>query len=186
MDGLLVVVLVKAAGGKAPAPIHPLPRFFTGLYILYDDPSRRDQTELKRQCLPRDGYRCIYTCLFDRRAVEDKAVVLPREAKCGSTDCVHIIPFAFGDSVGKGSQEARASIWWTLYRYFPVLRGKIGPDSINQFGNVVTMFSEVRGAFGELRLSFSPRGDVPVSLYTHLHPFSFILYMPLHITNPVS
>lgn len=141
MAYLLVVVLVKAGGGgKAPAPIprpHPI---FAGKDIVYEDQSRREeQTELRRKCLPRDGYRCVYTGLFDWYAVGDREVVLPRGAKRGFTDCAHIVPFAFGDPDGSGSRGARASIWWTLYRYFPVLRGKIGAESINQAENVVTL-----------------------------------------------
>lgn len=186
MDGVLVVVVVvKAYGGKAPAPIprpHPI---FAGIDIVYDDQSRREeQTELRRQCLPRDGYRCVYTGLFDWYAVKGKEVVLPDGAKWGGTDCAHIIPFAFGDSAGQGSQEATASIWWTLYRYFPVLRGKIGPDSVNQLGNVVSLFPEVCHVFGDLELSFWPSEDVPVRGYTY-RSVSVILYLALRITDPV-
>jgi len=169
---LPVAILVKASGGKAPPPISRLSIFADEddeieQTVAFIEPSRRDQTKLKRQCLRREGYQCIYTGYFDRRSVKNKEVTLPQKAKCGGTECAHIIPFALGNFHEKDSLETenKALIWWTLYRYFPALQGKIDAASINQLGNVITMFGEVHDVFGDFQLSFWPQENVPVSSY---------------------
>ena len=169
---LLVFILVKASGGKAPPPVS-CPSVFADedheieQAVAFIEPSQRDQTKLKQQSLRRDGYQCIYTGLFDRRSVKEKKVTLPQEAGFGHTECAHIIPFALGKFNDKDTLETenKALIWWTLYRYFPALRGKIDAVSINQLGNVVTLFSEAHNIFGEFELAFWPQENAPVCLH---------------------
>ncbi|KAK0709406.1 hypothetical protein B0T26DRAFT_678831 [Lasiosphaeria miniovina] len=147
-----ILLPLKASGGKAPPPISR-PSIFADedneieQTVAFIEPSRRDQIKLKRQCLR----------YFDRRSVKDKEVTLPQKAKCGRTECTHIIPFALGNFNEKDSLETenKALIWWTLYRYFPALQGKIDPASINQLGN----------------LSFWPQEDV-------LHSYEANLMVP--------
>ncbi|KAK3356781.1 hypothetical protein B0T25DRAFT_589270 [Lasiosphaeria hispida] len=169
------ILLPCISGGKAPSPI-TRPSIFAGenneieQAVAFIEPSRRDQTELKRQCLRRDGYQCIYTGWFDRRSVEKKSVTLPQEARCADTECAHIIPFALGNFDDKDSHETKnkAVIWWTLYRYFPALRGKIDAASINQLGNAVTLVNATHSVFGDYKLSFWPQENLPSSYETTL------------------
>ncbi|KAK0622551.1 hypothetical protein B0T14DRAFT_425802 [Immersiella caudata] len=159
-----ILLPFKASGGKAPPPTSR-PSIFADedneieQTVAFIEPSRRDQTKLKRQCLRREGYQCIYTGYFDRRSVKNKEVTLPQKAKCGGTECAHIIPFALGNFNEKNALETenKALIWWTLYRYFPALQGKIDAASINQLGNVITMFTEVHDVFGDFQLSLWPQ-----------------------------
>ncbi|KAL2881392.1 hypothetical protein SGCOL_003342 [Colletotrichum sp. CLE4] len=50
--------------------------------------------------------------------------------------------------------RTNAKIWWPLWRYFPDLKGKIGPDTINQTGNAFTMQAIVHGDFGDFEFGF--------------------------------
>ncbi|KAK5654003.1 hypothetical protein OQA88_7680 [Cercophora sp. LCS_1] len=168
-----ILLPFKASGGKAPPPISR-PSIFANeddeieQTVASIEPSRRDQTTLKRQCLRREGYQCIYTGYFDRRSVRNQEVTLPQKAKCGTTICAHIIPFALGNFHEKDSLETenKALIWWTLYRYFPVLQGKIDAASINQLGNVVTLHTDVHDTFGDFELTFWPQENAPHSYET--------------------
>lgn len=128
--------------------------------------SRRDQKRLRKQCLQRDGYQCVYSGWFDRHSVKEKRVLLPQGARWGNTECAHIIPFALGSFDDKDSVETqnKALIWWTLHRYFPALQGKIDASSINQPGNAVTLANAVHSVFCDFELMFRPRENAPVCL----------------------
>ena len=130
------------------------------------EPSGRQQAKLKRLCLRRDGYQCIYSGYFDKVSVKERKVTLPSTASTGTTECAHIIPFALGSFDDKQAVETenKAVIWWTLYRYFPGLRGKIDTASINQLENVVTLVDAVHTEFGDFDLTFWPQENVLVSL----------------------
>lgn len=52
--------------------------------------------------------------------------------------------------------EKRATVWWALYRYFPALKGAIGPDSVNKPENAMTMRSDIHGLFAKYRFAFKP------------------------------
>ncbi|KAK3347063.1 hypothetical protein B0T25DRAFT_584124 [Lasiosphaeria hispida] len=178
-----ILLPFKASGGKAPPPISR-PSIFANegdeieQAVAFIEPSsRRDQARLKRQCLRREGYQCIYTGCFDHRSVTNEEATLPQKAKCGSTECAHIIPFALGNFNEKDSLETenKALIWWSLYRYFPGLQGKIDAASTNQLSNAVTLFSEAHKTFGGFRLTFYPQEGVPHSYETTLMvPQSYI------------
>jgi hypothetical protein len=136
--------------------------------ISIESSSRQDQQTIKRQALRREGYKCVYTGIFDRHSVEKKKVSLPQGAKYGGTECAHILPFALGNFQENDAlaNENKAIIWFTLHRYFPALKPKISSGSINQLGNVATMFREVHDLFGDFKLSFRPQENVPVSLFS--------------------
>ncbi|KAK3341943.1 hypothetical protein B0T25DRAFT_466478 [Lasiosphaeria hispida] len=168
-----ILLPFKASSGKAPPPVSR-PSVFADedheieQAVGFIEPSQRDQTKLKRQSLRRDGYQCIYTGVFDRRSVKEEKVTLPQEARFGHTECAHIIPFALGNFNDKDALETenKSLIWWTLHRYFPTLRSKIDAASINQLGNVVTLFSEAHNIFGEFELTFRPQENAPNSYET--------------------
>lgn len=143
--------------------------------------SRRDQKRLRKQCLQRDGYQCVYSGWFDRHSVKEKRVLLPQGARWGNTECAHIIPFALGSFDDKDSVETqnKALIWGTLHRYFPALQGKIDANSINQPGNAVTLANAVHSVFGDFELMFRPRENAPVCL------ISFASCIHLQNINPI-
>lgn len=126
--------------------------------------SQREQTKLKQDCLHRDGRRCVYSGIFDMTSVKEKKITMPQGGRWDFTECAHIIPFALGNSDDTNATETanKAIIWWTLYRYFPTLRGKIDSATINQRENAVIMSLQVRRTFGAFILRFWPREDVQV------------------------
>jgi hypothetical protein len=73
-------------------------------------------------------------------------------------ECTHIIPFSLGKFNAQKANETaiKATIWWTLYRYFPILEGNIDASTVNQPGNAVTLMVVHHKRFGKLRLRFWP------------------------------
>ncbi|KAK1701911.1 uncharacterized protein CLUP02_03776 [Colletotrichum lupini] len=114
-------------------------------------------SKLRRDCLLRDGGQCVVTKYFDRGWSEKNysGQMMP-QGRMSTLECVHIIPFLIGDSNERTAMEARANAktWWALWRYFPELKGKIGPDTISQTGNAFMTNSEVHGDFGYFDFGF--------------------------------
>ncbi|KAG7078647.1 HNH nuclease, partial [Colletotrichum scovillei] len=114
-------------------------------------------SKLRQDCLLRDGGQCVVTKYFDRGWVEENfsGQMMP-QGRMSTLECVRIIPFLIGDSDKRTAKEARANAktWWALWRYFPELEGKIGPDTINQTGNAFTINSEVHCDFGYFDFGF--------------------------------
>ncbi|KAK1490251.1 hypothetical protein CCUS01_14520 [Colletotrichum cuscutae] len=112
---------------------------------------------LRRDCLRRDGGQCVVTKIFDRSWVEKNfsGQMMP-QGRIAILECAHIIPFSISDFDDRRSMQIRtkAKIWWALWRYFPDLKGKIGPDTVNQTGNAFTMFDEVHNDFGGFDFGF--------------------------------
>jgi HNH endonuclease len=162
--------IVKASGGKTPAPLTETTIFADlaheiGQAIAFIEPSsRNEQTKLKQDCLSRDGYRCVYTGAFDKNSIKAKTITMPVDGRHASTECAHIIPFALGNFDGTNSLETtnKAIIWWTLYRYFPTLRGKIDSASVNQRENAITMVQDAHTLFGSYELRFWPQENIQV------------------------
>lgn len=169
------MIIVKASGGKAPAPWMTASLFANAAHeieeaMAFMEPSQREQTKLKQDCLRRDGYRCVYTGFFDKNAVKARKVTMPEGGLWAIIECAHIIPFALGKFDSKSSVETanKAIIWWTLYRYFPALRGKIDTSNVNQRENAITMIQSVHTGFGSYDLSFSPQESIQVHSTTSL------------------
>ncbi|KAK1501408.1 hypothetical protein CTAM01_06133 [Colletotrichum tamarilloi] len=114
-------------------------------------------SKLRRDCLRRDGGQCVVTKIFDRSWVEKNfsSQMMP-QGRIAILECAHIIPFSISDFDDRRSMQIRtkAKIWWALWRYFPDLKGKIGPDTVNQTGNAFTMFGEVHNDFGGFDFGF--------------------------------
>ncbi|OIW24796.1 hypothetical protein CONLIGDRAFT_692315 [Coniochaeta ligniaria NRRL 30616] len=126
--------------------------------MAWIEPSVRDQKPLRRDCLRRDNFRCVFSGAVDDTSVVDGKTTRQPGEQIIETECAHVIPFSFGsfDAQSSSDTEAKATIWWTLYRYFPILAGKIGADTINQRENAVTLMIVHHKRFGKMRLRFRP------------------------------
>ncbi|KAM0437515.1 hypothetical protein ACHAPT_001879 [Fusarium lateritium] len=158
---------LKVAGGQQPQtpvtpPYRPHAAAEIALAMTQIESSTRDgQANLKCACLRRDGYRCVWTEKFDRKSVEKgKVVDLPVGTRVVHTECAHVLPFALSkfDSKNAVETENKATIWWALYRYFPGLKDKIGPETMNQERNAITLGCDVHEDFGQYKLAFWPTG----------------------------
>ena len=78
------------------------------------------------------------------------------------TECAHILPFALSKLEEKNATHTKnkATIWWALYEYFPVLRNKIGADTVNQPGNAMTLDSKLHEEFGRFSYGIQPTNEV--------------------------
>lgn len=158
---------MKVAGGQQPQSLISPPTYAqaaaeiaTSMTSLMPS-TRRDQPDLKRSCLQRDGYRCVYSGGYDSKAKKEHADV-PDDALYLQTECAHILPFSLSKFDDRNALETqnKATIWWALYRYFPALQNKIGPDSVNQASNAITLGRGFHGDFGEYKVGFWPKGDL--------------------------
>ncbi|KAM6528089.1 hypothetical protein FALCPG4_009113 [Fusarium falciforme] len=158
---------MKVAGGQQPQSLITPPTYaqaaadITASMSSLLPSSRLDQANLKRTCLRRDGYRCVYSGAYDRKAKKELPD-LPRDAVLTKTECAHILPFSLSkfDSRSALETQNKAVIWCALYRYFPALKGKIGTESINQPSNAFTLGSTLHADFGEYHVYFSPKNDL--------------------------
>ncbi|KAL0776878.1 hypothetical protein CaCOL14_006396 [Colletotrichum acutatum] len=107
-----------------------------------------DDSKLRRVCVLRDGGQCVVTKYFNKDWLEENfsGQMMP-QGRISTLECVHIIPFLIGNFDERKPMEA-------LWRYFPDLKGKVGPDTINQTGNALIMNSEVHGDFGDFDFGF--------------------------------
>lgn len=78
------------------------------------------------------------------------------------TQCSHILPFALRKFEEKNATQTKnkATTWWALYRYFPALENKIGPDTINQPRNAITLASALHEEFGQFTFGFQATNEV--------------------------
>ncbi|KAL7963931.1 hypothetical protein V8C34DRAFT_266974 [Trichoderma compactum] len=165
LDHLVDAILkpMKLSGGKQPvtAPSNPLVLGQIDLAKTEIEPSVRDQTRLKTNCLKRDGFCCSISGFYDRPSVSDGNVILPAGKRTTRTQCAHIFPFALSDFNENSAAETRnkAIIWTALHRYFPALRGKINTDSVNQCGNAMTMDISLHAAFGDYQIGLWPMDE---------------------------
>ncbi|KAI2626518.1 hypothetical protein GGR54DRAFT_637090 [Hypoxylon sp. NC1633] len=153
LRNFLVDAILKpmmAAGGKSPRT--PIPSMATTI-----KPSFRDeQASLKADCLRREDYRCALSRVLDENTENH-----PAAERMAKTHCAHILPFALRhfDDQNAPETENKATIWWALYRYFPDLKDLIGPSSISQCQNVLTLITPLHEEFGNFNLGLEPLGD---------------------------
>ncbi|KXH51539.1 hypothetical protein CSAL01_05529 [Colletotrichum salicis] len=117
---------------------------------------RNRQQDFKEKCLKRDGFRCACSQFIDLASAEERLVVPAPGMAVGFTDLCYILPFALGQLVSPAGGEAVDDIWFALYRYFPELDGKIGPNSPDQYQNLITFDLTVHKAYNSYDLAFKP------------------------------
>ncbi|CCF34950.1 hypothetical protein CH063_06849, partial [Colletotrichum higginsianum] len=113
---------------------------------------------MKAHCLQRDGFRCAYSHIFDRRSAFDKKIVPPADAFVQGTHLTHILPLGLGKFNNADGRQKEASdvLWFALYRYFPGLKGKFDPETLNQYQNLVTFAIGVHATFDGYFIAFDP------------------------------
>jgi len=158
---------VAAAGGKQP-PVTPSPSqsaaFEIELARTQIEGSTRNpgQKWLKEECLRRDGNRCVVSGAIDSAAYANMLPGKRKGAGKTKTQCSHILPFALGKFEEKNATytKNKATIWWALYQYFPVLKNKIGADTVHQPGNAITLASSLHEEFGQFTFGFQATNEV--------------------------
>jgi hypothetical protein len=157
---------VAAAGGKQPS-VTPSPNQSAAFEIelartQIEGSSRTGQNSLKKECLRRDGHRCVVSGLIDSEAYANMPPGERKGTGKTKTQCSHILPFALSKLEEKNATQTKnkATIWWTLYHYFPVLENKIGADTINQPRNAITLDSKLHEEFGQFTFGFQATNEV--------------------------
>ncbi|KAF6812981.1 hypothetical protein CSOJ01_04814, partial [Colletotrichum sojae] len=123
----------------------------------------QQQESLEQDCLRRESYRCAYCHHIDFRSAEAGLVVPGSSSSVGFAELCHILPAALAHfpTNSETEKEALENIWFALWRYFPSLKGKIGPDkdSLEQHANLVTFNIITRIFFDRHNLAFNPLQD---------------------------
>ncbi|KAH0420174.1 hypothetical protein CcaCcLH18_14149 [Colletotrichum camelliae] len=148
----------------ASTPASPNPNAASSTTQLTGDvppPARGRREILKDECLLRDGFRCAYCHCSDYGSITKGLFVPPADMPAGGTHLSHVLPLALGkfNDANQMEREAAANFWYALYRYFPGLKGKIGPDSLNQHQNLITFQTGAREDYNNLLLAFNPVDD---------------------------
>ncbi|KAK3936961.1 hypothetical protein QBC46DRAFT_268572 [Diplogelasinospora grovesii] len=176
---------IGATAGQTVVPSHPTGRALEIDQLMSEKErlTRNDQEALKQKCLRRDGYHCLITQKFDAASCTDGLYQRKPGELGGFTQCCHILPFALRKFNEENSMEveAKATIWWALYRYFPALRGKIGSSTINQEGNALTMVTVAHEYFGLFAFSIQPT-DVKNVYQTHTYESYYEEELPKFLT----
>jgi hypothetical protein len=91
----------------------------------------------KKDCLRRDNNRCVISSAIERTVFSSIPTSDRKGAKHTSTACAYILPFSLRQFEEKDATQTRnkSAILWALEEYFPVLKGKIRTDTINQPAN---------------------------------------------------
>ncbi|KAK2031339.1 hypothetical protein LX32DRAFT_681176 [Colletotrichum zoysiae] len=153
----------SALGTDGESPNAEAVGFISDFAANAQSSNRNRQPTLKDEILKRDGFRCAFSRVYDRNSAESDLVEVQRGASCAHTHLAHILPIGLRtfDSNSQRESVAVGSIWYALYRYFPELKDKIGPDTLNQHKNLITFAIDVHLEFDRHRLAFLPRQGRP-------------------------
>ncbi|KAI3543660.1 hypothetical protein CABS01_01720 [Colletotrichum abscissum] len=155
--------VVRSSASSTASPSPGAAASIAQLAATVQPSDRRLQSTLKSICLKRDGYRCTFSHVVDRASSESRLVVLPVGVIATPTQLSHVLPLALRkfDNASPAARDAVAGVWYALYRYFPELEGKIGPDNLNQYENLITFESTVHELYDSHRLAFDPIQNRP-------------------------
>ncbi|KAG5287209.1 hypothetical protein I7I48_03078 [Histoplasma ohiense] len=117
---------------------------------------RNSQRKLKKNCLERDGYRCLVTGYYDYKHGAGKQN--DSSNVTGNTDLAHIIPFALGKFRSNDQETQRARIWAVIYTCFPDVRfhTNCSVATVNDYENLMTLLGPIHQFFGEFGIAFEP------------------------------
>ncbi|OJJ45716.1 hypothetical protein ASPZODRAFT_133580 [Penicilliopsis zonata CBS 506.65] len=151
---------LKVAGGKT-ATITPSPRLgvedsIENLEAMIDDPMKRAQKELRKKCLRRDGQMCVVSSLYNTEEEE----MAPAGKMAADLEAAHVIPFDLANFKDDAERHFIASVWTTMYRYFPSVRSRLNfhYEDINNTANVMMLERGIHHNFGKFRLALEPTG----------------------------
>lgn len=130
--------------------------------------------QVKKDCLKRDGYRCLVTNVPDQGISLDQDDV---ETRWSDTKCAHIVPFCLSKWDTVVEKNAKAEVWANLNRCFPMLWNKLHftQDSITDHRNALTLFSMVYDHFRAFKFALE-KTDVK-------HRYKIINYRPRDIVG---
>ncbi|KAJ0321854.1 hypothetical protein COL5a_009038 [Colletotrichum fioriniae] len=150
--------IVRSATSSEASPNPAAAASIAQLAASVQPSDRNQQSTLKSICLKRDGYRCAFSHLYDITNARGGRVVPPVGALTSHTQLCHILPLALRmfDNASPVARDAVARVWHALYRYFPELEGKIGPDTLNQHENLITFEITVHLHYDSHWLAFDP------------------------------
>ncbi|KZT10292.1 uncharacterized protein LAESUDRAFT_418852 [Laetiporus sulphureus 93-53] len=149
-----ILVPVRAAGGKTPAPrSHPFRNEFDSTVTAELE---KRLSALKAEALMRDGYKCVITGEVDRKHV---AKVKTRTG-LGKTEAApaHIIPFSLNDfeETDVPAMADETAISTALQAFSGRSLDSLKGDGINSLENVLTLEASMHQMFGELVLALEP------------------------------
>ncbi|EGC45183.1 conserved hypothetical protein [Histoplasma capsulatum var. duboisii H88] len=132
---------------------------------------RNSQGKLKKQCLARDGYRCLVTGAYDYEHAAKNAQDDFLET-AADTELAHIIPFALGKFRSNAEETQKARVWAAIYTCFPDVhfRTNCSAGTVNDYENLMTLLGPIHAAFGKFQLAFEP-ADEENTYYLRLYHY---------------
>jgi hypothetical protein len=140
------------AFGRTPASVIKSPRLNIDDSIenlrsfSVDSTTRAQQSTLKRNCLRRDGGRCVITKFYDM-SWDRPAEGIRRTY----TNGCHILPFALGRYQNESQRGRMSTVWVNIFRYFPDIRPQMEIGDINREDNMITLMAAFHDDFGHFR-----------------------------------
>jgi hypothetical protein len=125
---------------------------------------------LKATCLRRDRGRCVLSGAVEMdvyRTLDDTEGL-----RHAGTECALIFPLGLGtfETGNATATRNKVLIWDAIYRYFPTIRSKIGPESLNRPQNAMTLLMELHTAFRRFSFGLEPTSSAvspsPLYIYT--------------------
>ncbi|KIM32602.1 hypothetical protein M408DRAFT_326385 [Serendipita vermifera MAFF 305830] len=158
-----IIVPIRSAGGKTPAPSQNPSRGdpHGGETPFNVESAKRNQAYLKKHTLARDNYTCLATGRVDYQVFDVIPNFVADLSKLDVTQACHIIPFSLNDFDTKDQSDVdqKTAIWTALQAFcgkdISALRG-VG---INSLDNVMTLCPMAHKFFGELQLAFEAVPD---------------------------
>ncbi|KAA8914915.1 hypothetical protein FN846DRAFT_789443 [Sphaerosporella brunnea] len=169
----------KARGGTPSVLPTPRPGVSDGVEGIASEivSQKRDQKNLKRMCLDRDGSRCMVTGFWDFDT-------FPTAVPNTITQAVHIIPFSLGN-FGEVQRHSISTCWDAIYRMFPDIRNRINfsANSINETRNVMTMSENLQSTFGNFGFCFiATSRPNHYRIEKHKVPWDVVRDLPEYVT----
>lgn len=140
---------MKAVSGKTPrfvsSPRLGVEDSIDNLEDLIADPVEREQEALRRDCLKRDGNKCVVSGFYNVKYSQ-----VPSGGKRADLIAAHILPFSLGTFRTDDERRQTSAIWTNIYRYFPYLRNRLGffLENLNDPRNVMMLESVLHDQFG--------------------------------------
>ncbi|KZT10242.1 uncharacterized protein LAESUDRAFT_721578 [Laetiporus sulphureus 93-53] len=147
-----IIVRVRSAGGRTPAPSsHPSRKDFEP--TVKPEPAK-GLSVLKAEALVRDGYKCVITEKVDWKHVAEVKI----RTGLGKAEAAHIMPFSLNDfeETNVPTLANKTAIWTALQAFSGRILDGLKGNGINSLENVLTLEACMHQMFGELVLALEP------------------------------
>ncbi|KZT10290.1 uncharacterized protein LAESUDRAFT_418736 [Laetiporus sulphureus 93-53] len=145
-----ILVPVRAAGGKTPAPrSHPFRNEFDSTVTA--EPEKCLST---LKALVRDGSKCVITGKVDGKHAPGDTTWMD----FARTEAAHIMPFSLNDfeETDVPMMAKKTAVWAALQTFSGCPLDGLRGDGINSMENVLTLEAYMHQMFGELILALEP------------------------------